>query len=103
MPTARSLPRRVLILALLGATVGPLLDRAHAATGCIAYDSEVTALGVPWWVSLVYTGAALGIGLSHPAFDPVLRRPTRVAPTPARIALAFAAMAALWVATGALP
>lgn len=95
--------RPVVRLALLGALVGPLLDRAHAWTGAIAYDTSVTPLGVPWWVTLVYTGAALGIGLTHPPLDRALRRPQKVALSPAVLAAGFAGMGALWVASGLLP
>jgi hypothetical protein len=94
---------RVLRLTLLGAVIGPFLDRAHAWTGAIAYDTPVTPLGVPWWVSLVYMGAALGIGLSHPALDRVLRRPQRVAITPRGLAAAFAGMVVLWIGSGLIP
>lgn len=88
---------------LLGGLVGPLLDRAHAWTGAIAYDTAVTALGVPWWVTLVYIGAALGIGLTHPALDRALRRPQRVELSPGVLAAGFVGMGALWVASGLLP
>ncbi|MEZ4298483.1 MAG: hypothetical protein R3B70_26260 [Polyangiaceae bacterium] len=74
--------RRVVWLTVLGAVVGPLMDRAHAWTGAIVYDTPVTWLGVPWWVTLVYVGAALGIGLTHPALDGVLRRAQKVELTP---------------------
>jgi hypothetical protein len=94
---------RVLRLALLGAVIGPFLDRAHAWTGAIAYDTPVTPLGVPWWVSLVYLGAALGIGLTHPALDRVLRRPQRVALTPRVLAAGFASMVVLWIGSGLIP
>ena len=93
----------VLRLTLLGAVIGPFLDRAHAWTGAIAYDTPVTPLGVPWWVSLVYMGAALGIGLSHPALDRVLRRPQRVALTPRVLAAGFACLVVLWVGSGLIP
>lgn len=88
---------------LLGGLVGPLLDRAHAWTGAIAYDTEVTALGVPWWVTLVYIGAALGIGLTHPALDRALRRPQKVELSAGVLGMGFAGMGALWVASGLLP
>jgi hypothetical protein len=94
---------RIVRLALLGALVGPLLDRAHAWTGAIAYDTPVTPLGVPWWVTLVYMGAALAIGLTHPALDRVLGRPQKVALSPAVLGLGFAGMTVLWVASGLLP
>lgn len=95
--------QRFVRLVLLGAILGPLLDRAHAWTGAIAYDTPVTALGVPWWVTLVYVGAALGIGLTHPAFDALLRRPRKVALGPVSIALGFAGMVVLWIASGLIP
>lgn len=94
---------RAIRLALLGGLVGPLLDRAHAWTGAIAYDTEVTALGVPWWVTLVYVGAALGIGLTHPALDRALRRPQKVELSKGALGLGFAGMAALWVTSGLMP
>jgi hypothetical protein len=95
--------RRALRLIFLGALVGPLLDRAHAWTGAIAYDGPVTFLGVPWWVSLVYTGAALGIGLTHPLLDRALRRPQKVALGPGVLAAGFVGMSALWIASGLIP
>ncbi len=95
--------RRVAALTLLGALVGPLLDRAHAWTGAIAYDTPVTALGVPWWVTLVYVGAALGIGLTHPALDRWMKRPQRVVLSPSNLGLGFVGMVILWVASGLLP
>lgn len=98
-----SLWRRAIQLALLGATLGPLLDLAHARTGAIAYDTAVTALGVPWWVTLVYTGAALGIGLTHPALDRWMKRPQRVALSNGNLVIGFVGMAVLWVASGLLP
>lgn len=93
----------MLRLALLGALLGPLLDRAHAWTGAIIYDTAVTPLGVPWWVTLVYIGAALGIGLSHPPLDKALGRPQKVALGPGMLAAGFASMCVLWVASGILP
>lgn len=90
-------------MTLLGAVIGPLLDRAHAWTGAIVYDTAVTPLGVPWWVTLVYVGAALGIGLSHPALDGALRRPQRLRLGAGVLAGGFAALCALWVASGLIP
>jgi hypothetical protein len=95
--------RRIVRLTLLGALVGPLLDRVHAWTGAIIYDTPVTALGVPWWVTLVYIGAALGIGLTHPPLDRVLGRPQKVKLSPAVLAVGFVGMIVLWVASGLLP
>jgi hypothetical protein len=98
-----SLARRAAILAAMGAVLGSLLDRAHLATGAIAYDTPVTPLGVPLWTTLVYTGAALAIGLSHPWTDRVLRRPQRVLLRAPQLLGGFAALCVLWVASGLLP
>ncbi len=88
---------------MLGALVGPLLDRAHAMTGAIVYDTPVTFIGVPWWVTLVYTGAALGIGLSHPALDQLLLRRQKLKLSPAMVGAGFIAMSVLWIGSGVLP
>lgn len=93
--------RTVLILAALGAALGPVLDYAHVATGAIRYGESVRF--VPWWVPLLYTGAALSIGLSHPITDTILRHPRRLPLTPARVAAGFVAFCAIWFASGALP
>ena len=92
--------RPAIFLALLGAALGPILDYAHVATGAIRYTPPVRF--VPWWVPLLYTGAALSIGLSHPAADRLLRR----APAPLtrpRLVAGFAAFCAVWFLSGALP
>src|SRR5262245_1730237 len=94
--------RRALILALLGASFGTLFDFAHAWTGAIAYPRP-SALLVPWWVPFLYASASLLIGLGHPLADELLRRPTRVALTRGRLLGGFAALCAIWFASGALP
>jgi|SRR5580704_6883085 hypothetical protein len=93
--------RAALALAILGALLGPVLDYAHVVTGAIRYPPPVR--GVPWWVPLLYAGASLAIGLSHPLADRLLRRPSRVALTPPRLAAGFAGFCAVWLASGAVP
>jgi hypothetical protein len=97
----RSLAGRALRLVLLGATLGPALDYAHVATGAIAYPHP-DAFGLAWWVPLLYAGASLGIGLTHPAMDRVLDRRAARPITLARLVAGIAALAAVWVASGAL-
>ena len=90
-----------LILALLGASLGPALDYAHVVTGAIRYPAPTH--GLPWWVPLLYAGAALAIGLSHPAGDALLGRRPRLPLTRGRVVAGFAGFCAVWLASGALP
>jgi hypothetical protein len=93
--------RAALILALLGATLGPALDYAHVVTGAIRYPPPVTFL--PWWVPLLYASAAIAVGLSHPALDARIRPKPLPARTRGQLAAGFAGFCAVWVASGALP
>jgi phosphatidylglycerophosphate synthase len=93
--------RAAVVLALLGATLGPVLDYAHVVTGAIRYPPPVRF--VPWWVPLLYMGASLAIGLTHPMADALLHRPVREPLTVSRVAAGFAGFCAIWVASGALP
>lgn len=54
---ARALP----VLALLGATLGTMLDRMHASTRTLEY-TEPGSWGQPWWVPPLFAGAAIGLG-----------------------------------------
>src|SRR5580704_15914898 len=93
--------RAALALAILGALLGPVLDYAHVVTGAIRYPPPVRWL--PWWVPLLYAGAALAIGLSHPAVDAALGRRPRLPLTGGRVAAGFGVFCAVWLASGALP
>jgi hypothetical protein len=93
--------RAAIGLALLGGTVGPLLDYVHVVTGAIRYIPAPRF--VPWWVPLLYTGACLAIGLSHPAVDAILRPRPSALRSRARVAAGFAGFCAVWIASGALP
>jgi hypothetical protein len=94
--------RRAIVLGLLGASLGTLFDYAHVCTGAIAYPGP-PRFGVPGWVPLLYTSAALAIGLLHPLGDRLLRRQARFAHTPARLAVGFLGLCAVWFLSGALP
>jgi len=94
--------RQVLGLALLGATVGTLFDWEHVVHGAIAYTRPVP-LGIAWWTPLLYSGAALAIGLSHPMADRWLERLEVRPRTPLRLATAMICFLGIWYATGALP
>ncbi len=92
--------RAAALLALLGAALGPVLDYIHVVTGAIRYPPPVRF--VPWWVPLLYAGAALAIGLTHPLADRRLGR-IPVLSGPPRRAAGFAGFCAVWVASGAIP
>jgi hypothetical protein len=92
----------VLILAGLGASFGTLFDYAHVRTGAITYPG-LDHPGVPFWVPLLYTGAALSIGLTHPVGDRLLGRRARFPHTPGRLVAGFVGLCAIWFLTGALP
>src|SRR5437763_5422826 len=68
----------VLLLFLLGATLGSALDAFHASSGVERYPLPVL-FGLAWWVPLLFGSAAVAIGYSHPLVDPLLhnRRPPR--------------------------
>ena len=61
----------LLWLFLAGATLGTALDAFHVLNGIESYASP-TLLGVAWWVPLLFGGAAVAIGYSHPLLDPLL-------------------------------
>ena len=63
--------RTLLWLFLPGATLGTALDAFHVFSGVERYASP-TLLGVAWWVPLLFGGAAVTIGYSHPLLDPLL-------------------------------
>lgn len=92
--------RAVIALAVMGAALGPMLDYLHVVTGAIRYHPPVPF--VPWWVPLLYTGASLAIGLSHPVMDPLLGRAQPPPLTPARLAAGFVGLCAVWFASGAI-
>ncbi len=93
--------RRIVVLACLGATIGPLLDWVHVVTGAIAYTRPFF-FGLAWWVPLLYLGAAVGIGVSHPSTDAVLGRSTKRGQSSRDVMLGMLAMATIWASSGLL-
>ena len=93
--------RAAIVLFLLGAVLGPVLDYLHVVTGAIRYMDP--ARFVPWWVPIVYISASLSIGLTHPMADKLLRRRTPAQLTGARVAAGFVGFCAIWFASGAIP
>jgi hypothetical protein len=63
--------RTLLWLFLSGAMLGTALDAFHTFSGVERYASPAL-LGVAWWVPLLFGGAAVAIGYSHPLLDPLL-------------------------------
>ena len=63
--------RMLLWLFLLGATLGTALDAFHVLSGVESYVAPAF-LGVAWWVPLLFGGAAVAIGYSHPLLDSLL-------------------------------
>lgn len=67
-------------LFLLGAILGTSMDAYHVFSHVERYPDPFV-LGVAWWVPLLFGGAALAIGYSHPRVDPLLgqrRSPRRL-------------------------
>ncbi len=74
----QSKARTILLLFLLGATLGSALDAFHTSSGVERYPIPAF-FGLAWWVPLLFGSAAVAIGYSHPLVDPLLhnRRPPR--------------------------
>jgi hypothetical protein len=60
-------------LFLLGATLGTGLDAIYVYTGIESYPTPAF-FGLAWWVPLLFGGAAIAIGVSHPMLDALLQR-----------------------------
>jgi hypothetical protein len=97
-----------LFLFALGAVLGTAGDIGHVLTGTTAYAQGVYVwyfLDVmPWWVPLLFGGAAVAIGLSHPWMDRILGAAERPGTRSAgRMGLGLALFLALYLASGLLP
>lgn len=88
-----------MILALLGATVGTVLDGFHTWSGTTSYPSPVF-LKAAWWVPLLFGVAFASLGS---LFSILRARDRRPAPSPRAALLGFVAFAALYFASGFLP
>ncbi len=73
MPTPRW-GRAALVLALIGATVGPVLDGLHTVSGTIWYPAPQFLKSV-WWVPPLFMTAALAIGMGRLLSDRLLGIP----------------------------
>ena len=83
----------ILWLFLLGATFGTMLDALHVHSGVERYPMPVL-FGLAWWVPLLFGAAAVAIGYSHPAVDPLLHRER----PPRRLSSSFAELTWLLLA-----
>jgi len=94
--------KRLVIIFVLGAVLGPVGDLFHLLSGTTAYPD-----GFPFWAPLLFGAAGLGVGLSHPMADRVL------GPSSSRLrpgvrcwtytGLGLAAFLGLYCASGYLP
>lgn len=57
-------------LFLIGAIVGTLLDGLQTWGG-VAYYTQPTFLGTPWWVPLLFGAGVVLIGVTHVRFHPI--------------------------------
>jgi hypothetical protein len=80
-----------------GAVLGTLLDGVHVATATTRYTHPV-ALGLAWWVPLMFAGATLAIGTSHRLVDHLLARDVR--PSSTSVAAGLVLVLALWATSG---
>ena len=93
-------PKRALLtLAVLGATVGPLLDGLHTHSGATWYPHPQLWLA-EWWVVPLFCGAAVAIGGGRLLTERFL--PTR-APTPRQAALSMALFVVGYALSGFWP
>ena len=89
------------LLALIGATLGSLLDGIHTHTGTTAYPHPWIWL-MAWWVPLLFGAAGVSIGLSRPLWERLLSVNDR-APSLGAACGALAAFAAAYGLSGTLP
>lgn len=66
--------RATLLLALTGATVGPLLDGLHTFSGTTWYPAPQLLRSV-WWCPPLFSFAAVSIGMSRVYWEKLLKRP----------------------------
>lgn len=92
--------RRVAVpLAVLGATLGPVLDGFHTWSGTISYTSPGWLRSV-WWCPPLFCAAALAIGLSRLGLESgVESRP----PSRAAVAQGMALFVVAYAVSGFLP
>lgn len=67
---------RALFFAVLGATMGTLLDSLHILNGVAGYKNTtlLPIIKVAWWVPLEFATAGMVVGLLRPEFDEEFKR-----------------------------
>jgi hypothetical protein len=104
--TPRRILARIAILALSGAALMFLGDQCHVISGTTAYPPSgwtLPIVGVPAWIFPLFASTLVVVGLTHPALDRVLARPTRVPLRFRHVAIGLVSFLALWAASGFLP
>ncbi|HVE84604.1 MAG TPA: hypothetical protein VND93_17225 [Myxococcales bacterium] len=106
VPGARAARRRAVAvavpLAVIGATLGPVLDGLHTWSGTIWYASPGWMRSV-WWCPPLFCGAALSIGLSRLWLDRRSPPGAGARPSSGQVAWASLAFVAAYAASGYLP
>jgi hypothetical protein len=104
-----SFAKRSAALFCVGAVMGSLGDLFHVLSGTEGYPPDVGPFlpgGVqPYWVPLLFGGATVTIGLSHPLADRALGpgTPRRGTESWNRVAAGNVLVLAAWAASGFLP
>src|SRR5262249_47215271 len=93
--------RGVVVLALLGATLGVALDGIHTHFGATTYTHPVL-WRMAWWVPLLFAGA-FGAGILRPLLERALGRVAPAPPAP-QVAWSLAGfVGAYWLTVAPLP
>jgi hypothetical protein len=93
--------RPAAVLALLGATVGPVLDGLHTHSGVTWYP-DAQFLKSVWWCPPLFCAAGVAIGLGRLFTEKVLKVET-VAPGARVVALSMTVFVVAYAASGFLP
>lgn len=94
-------PWRVLFFALVGTTMGTLLDALHVWTGTAGYSGfpEVPVLRVACYVPVEFAAAGVIVGLLRPELDEELRRARSDLPV-WQVVGGMLLLAAVWAGSG---
>ena len=93
--------RVALVMLLLGATAGPLLDGLHTHSGATRYAEPQFFLSV-WWCPPLFAAAALGIGLGRLISERLLGV-THTDPGPLSAAISMTAFVIAYALSAYLP
>lgn len=94
---------RLLFFAVLGATMGTLLDALHVYNGAAGYSGVrmLPVLNVAWYVPFEFATAGVVVGMLRPELDEELRRKRSDLPG-WKVLLGMLILAAVWAASGLL-